>query len=319
MGGQRDLARRVIRAVGVAEERFGEDGLRIMRAVRFAAVLEMPLEVSTEAAIGPAIPVFRKVSSERVRDELLKLLEAPRPSEGLELMRRTGLLAEVLPELVEGVGLAQNRHHPHDVYRHTLIVVDSAPAETLLRLAALLHDVGKPPTAADNPGRPGEKSFHDHAKVGARMADEICRRLRMSNRDRERVVGLVRHHNFRLDGWTDRGVRRFLARVEPALLEDLLRLKRADVMGKGGDPERLERLDELRARLEQERDRAPALRTGDLALSGGLLMAHLGLEPGPRVGELLRALLDRVVDDPALNEEATLLRLAEELNLDDGA
>jgi len=319
LGGQQDLERRVIRAVGEAAERFGEDGLRIMRAVRFAAVLEMHLEQETEDAIGPAIPVFRKVSRERVRDELLKLLEAPRPSVGLEIMRRTGLLGEVLPELVKGVGLTQNRHHPHDVYRHTIIVVDSAPADPLLRMAALLHDVGKPATAADNPNRPGEKSFHGHEKVGARMADDICGQLRMSNRDRARVVGLVQNHNFRLDGWTDRSVRRFLARVEPALLPDLLRLKRADVLGKGGDPERLQRLDELKARLEAERDRAPALHTRDLALSGGRLIAHLGLKPGPRVGEILRELLERVLDDPSLNEEEALLGMAEELNSDDSA
>ena len=312
--GQRDLERGLIRAVGVAAERFGEDGLRVMRAVRFAAVLELHLEEATEAAICPAIPVFRKVSRERVRDELLKLLEAPRPSVGLEIMRRTGLMAEVLPDLLKGVGLTQNRHHPLDVYRHTLLVVDSAPPRALIRLTALLHDVGKPPTAMDNPRRPGEKSFHDHEQVGARMADDICGGLRLSNSDRQRVVALIRAHNFRLDGWTDRAVRRFLARVEPDLREELFQLKRADVMGKGGDPERLERVDELWARVKAELSRAPALNTRELALDGRLLMTHLGLEPGPRVGQIMRALLERVVDEPELNEEATLLRLAEEIH-----
>ena len=313
LDGQRDLGRGLIRAVGVAAERFGEDGLRVMRAVRFAATLELQLEPDTEAAIEPAIPVFRKVSRERIRDELLKLLEAPRPSVGLEIMRGTGLMAEVLPELLAGVGLTQNQYHPYDVYRHTLEVVDAAPPLAMLRLAALLHDVGKPPTAADNPRRPGERSFHKHEVVGAGMAADICRRLRMSNKGRERVAALILAHNFRLDGWTARSVRRFLARVDPDLMDDLFTLKRADIMGKGGDPERLERLVELRARMEQERGRAPALRTNDLAVDGRLLMTQLELAPGPRVGQLLRALLKRVVDDPDLNDEATLLRMARQL------
>jgi len=313
VGGEADLARGLLRAVGVAAERFGEDGLRVMRAVRFAAVLEVELEPQTEAAIAPALPVFRKVSAERVRDELLKLLDAPRPSVGLELMRRTGLLHEVLPELTPAVGMKQNRYHPHDVYHHTLQVVDAAPARDMLRLAALLHDVGKPPTCEANPERPGEFRFHGHVVGGAAMARKICERLRLANRDRDRVEALVRHHIFPMRGWSGAGLRRFLRRIGPDLLEDLFTLKEADLQGKADLDERLPRLRELLERLREQRRRQPPMKTGDLALKGGRLMKELGLEPGPRVGELLRALLERVIDDPELNDEQRLLGLAREL------
>ena len=317
MGGERDLAAGVIRAVGVAAERFGEDGLRVMRAVRFAAVLELDLEPETEAAIEPAIPVFRKVSQERVRDELLKLMGARRPSTGLELMRTTGLLDEVLPELSLAVGLKQNRYHPHDVYVHTLRVVDCAPPDDVLRLAALLHDIGKPPTCKANPRRPGENSFHNHEVVGAEMARALCARLRLSNRDRDRVEALIRAHNFPLEGWRAPGLRRFLRQVGVELLEDLFALKRADILGKEDDGGRLLLLDALWDRLQEELARAPALSTRDLAVDGRRLMTHLGLKPGPWLGVLLRALLERVIEQPELNEVGVLLELAERLQRED--
>src|SRR4029077_8228015 len=233
--GRSDLGRRLIRAVGDPVERFNEDGLRPMRAVRQAAQLGFEIEAATHAAIPRTLEVFRKVSLERIRDELLKLLAAPHPSRGLELMRETGLLGEVLPELLEGVGCTQNRFHKHDVYGHTLSVVDATDGDAIVRLGALLHDVGKPRARQPREGAPGEYSFFKHEYVGADMADAICRRLKLPNADRERVVGMVAHHMFFYSSdWTDGAVRRFVRNVGGTeALGPLFALREGDVAGRG--------------------------------------------------------------------------------------
>jgi len=224
--GRGDLARRLIRAVGDPVARFREDGLRPMRAVRQAAQLGFEIEAATLAAIEPTLDVFRKVSAERVRDEMLKLLASPRPSVGLELMHHTGLLAEVLPEILEGVGCTQNRFHKHDVYGHTLAVVDATRGDALVRLGALLHDVGKPRARQPREGAPGEYSFFKHEYVGKDMADAIARRWKLSTADRARVVAMVEHHMFfYTPDWTDGTVRRFVRRVGPETLDALFALR----------------------------------------------------------------------------------------------
>src|SRR5450631_14458 len=164
--GQGDIARALVRAVGDPILRFTEDGLRPMRAVRQATQLGFSLDSCTQAAIPKTLDSFRKVSAERIRDELGKLLLSPMPSTGIELMRVTGLLAEVLPELLPMVDCVQNHFHKHDVYRHTLATLDATPPDFILRLAALLHDVGKPKTQAPREDAPGEYSFFRHEHVG---------------------------------------------------------------------------------------------------------------------------------------------------------
>ncbi len=233
--GRADLSRGVIRAVGDPMARFREDGLRPMRAVRQAAQLAFDIDPPTQAAIRPTLDVFRKVSAERIRDELLKLLGAPQPSRGLLLMRDTGLLGDVIPELLESVGCTQNRFHKHDVFDHTLHVVDETRGDPILRLGALLHDVGKPRARQPREGAPGEYSFFQHEYVGATMADEICRRLKLANAERERVVGVVKNHMFFYQpDWTDGTVRRFVRRVGGhEALDDLFALRAGDVAGRG--------------------------------------------------------------------------------------
>jgi tRNA nucleotidyltransferase (CCA-adding enzyme) len=315
-GGRVDLQAGLIRAVGDPLERFSEDGLRAMRAVRFAAQLGFRLDPPTEAAIAPSLTVFRKVSAERVRDELVKILSSPTPSLGLELMRRTGLMAEVIPELLEGVDFTQNRFHAHDVWAHTLAVVDAtalgskvAPAFTV-RLAALLHDVAKPRTAQPRPESPGEHTFFRHELVGAEMADAIGRRLKLSTQEREHVVNLVKNHMFWYSAeWTDGTVRRFMSRVGQESLEDLFALRAGDVRGRGRDEDPRTELGELEDRVALERQRASALKVADLAISGRDVMALLGTAPGPIVGEVLRRLLERVLDDASLNTREQLSAL----------
>ena len=308
-GGQEDLARKMIRAVGDPEARFREDGLRPMRAVRQAAQLGFEIDPATEAAIAPTLDVFRKVSAERVRDEMLKLLGAPRPSVGLELMRRTGLLAEVLPELIEGVGCTQNRFHKHDVYGHTLSVVDATRGDALVRLGALLHDVGKPRARQPREGAPGEYSFFKHEYVGRDIADSICKRWKLSTAERARVVSMVEHHMFYYTpDWTDGTVRRFVRRVGGDTLDALFALREGDVVGRGfgEDPER--ELGELRRRIADVAAADAALHVTDLAINGKDVMSF-GVPPSREIGEILERLLELVLDDPSLNERETLLAL----------
>jgi len=316
--GRVDLAAGLIRAVGDPLARFSEDGLRPLRAVRFAAQHGFVLDPPTEAAIPLTLEIFKKVSAERVRDELVKILLAKVPSVGLELMRTTGLLGEVIPELLEGVGFHQNRYHAHDVWQHTLAVVDATPvfsmpsgrAEWVPRLAALLHDVAKPRTAQDKPDAPGERSFYKHDLVGADMTDAIARRLRLSGDERERVAHLVANHMFWYEpDWTDGTVRRFIGRVGLEALPDLFALREGDVIGRGRGERPGTELDELKRRIDGELSRAAALKVGDLAIGGGDVMRILGCKPGRGVGELLRRLLERVLDDAALNDKAKLEEL----------
>jgi len=313
-GGQRDLAARVIRAVGDPLERFLEDGLRAMRAVRFAAQLEFAIDPPTERAIPDAIEVFRKVSAERVRDELVKILGADKPSIGLELMRTTGLLAATMPELLEGVGMHQNRFHAHDVWHHTLAAVDATELggdpPWLVRFAALLHDVAKPRTAAPKEDSPSENTFYRHESVGAAMAEEICRRLKLANAERDTIVNLVGNHMFwYTPEWSDGTVRRFISRVGVEHLDALFALRAGDVRARGHAEEPGVEIDELKARVAEEIRKESALKITDLAVGGADVMEVLGCKPGPIIGDVLRALLERVLDDATLNERDTLRAL----------
>jgi tRNA nucleotidyltransferase (CCA-adding enzyme) len=316
-GGQRDLAARLIRAVGDPLERFLEDGLRAMRAVRFAAQLEFAIDPPTERAIPEAIEVFRKVSAERVRDELVKILAAKKPSIGLELMRTTGLLGASIPELLEGVGMHQNRFHAHDVWHHTLAAVDATDLGPegsgppwLVRFAALLHDVAKPRTAAPKEDSPSENTFYRHESVGAAMAEEICRRLKLANAERDTIVNLVGNHMFwYTPEWSDGTVRRFISRVGVEHLDALFALRAGDVRARGHAEEPGVEVDELKARVADEIRKESALKITDLAVGGADVMQVLGCKPGPIIGDVLRALLERVLDDATLNDRDTLRAL----------
>lgn len=311
-GGIADLDARLLRAVGDPAARFREDALRMIRAVRLAATLEFAIEPATLAAIGAQARLAEHLSGERVGAELEKLLAAPRPSIGLRLMEETGLLAVVSAELALQRGLPQNKIPGEDLWDHTLRTVDAAPAaRPVVRLAALLHDIGKPATLSD--GR-----FHGHETVGARQATELLRRLRYPKAVIERVGHLVRHHMFTPDpDATDAAVRRFIMRIGAPALDELFALREADDVGSGfppGDPE----LAAFRERVRRELEAQHALDREALAVDGNDLIAELGLVPGPRLGRMLDALLDRVVADPALNDRPTLLLLAQSMLADMG-
>ncbi len=313
-GGEADLRAGILRAVGDPVARFREDGLRILRAARLVAKLELVLDPATEAGMAPALDSLARVSAERVRDELTKLLSARRPSLGLAVLARTRALAIILPELVEGVGVRQNRFHRYDVWDHTMATVDATPGDAIVRLGALLHDVAKPRTAAPRPDSPDENTFYRHDAVGATMAETILRRLRFSNAERERVVGMVAHHMFwYTPSWTDAAVRRFIRKVGKEALADLFALRAGDVIGRGRGEHPDSELAELRARVDKILVEEQALSIGDLAIDGKDVMAALGIPPGRKVGEVLEALLERVIEDPTLNERDRLLELVPEV------
>lgn len=313
-GGVDDLRRRLIRAVGDPAERFAEDGLRILRGARFVATLEFELDPATEAAMPAALDTYRRVSRERVRDEWVKALAARRPSRAFEVMRRTGMLEVTCPILLEQVGCEQNRHHAYDVWVHTMHCLDASEGPMVVRLAALLHDLGKPRTRAHS-DKTDDWTFYHHEQLGADLADDWLERYRFSNDERRRVVHLVRHHLVcYAPEWTDSAVRRFVRRVGRDAIPDLLALARADALAKGRPVEEdLARLDELEARVDALVSEQTALSVKQLAIGGKDVMQTLGIAPGPRIGVLLDALLERVLEDPALNERDRLLALLREL------
>jgi tRNA nucleotidyltransferase (CCA-adding enzyme) len=314
-GGRQDLGAGVLRAVEDPDARFAEDPLRPLRAVRFEVELDLTPEAATLAAMRRAGPAVARAAPERVRDELLRTLAGRAPSRGSERMRETGMLAALLPEIAAMVDVTQNRFHRLDVYRHTLAALDfvseSAEADPLLRLAVLLHDVGKPLTR--HPRR-GEPTFIGHERVGACLAEARAQALRLPKEAVERVRDLVRHHLIHYtDRWSDRAVRRFLRRVGLPRVPDLLRLYAADLRAK--DPESDTgaavpgEVGALAVRIEAVRSAGAALRVDDLAISGNDVMDALGIPPGPGVGQALAALLDRVTADPSLNRRERLLAL----------
>ena len=281
----------------------------MVRAVRLAAVLEFEIDAETLAAVARNAELARHLSGERIRAELMKLLAADRPSIGLRLMAESGLLDVIAPDLARQRGLAQNKIDGEDLWDHTLRTVDAAPNREVVRLATLLHDVGKPDTIDAGP-------FHGHESVGAEMARDYLAGLHAPRALQERVAHLVRHHMFAYEpGWGDAAVRRFIRNVGPGCIEDLLALRAADNVGSGLPPD-AGGLAELAARIDAELAANVVLGRSQLAIDGTDLMRELGLLQGRLLGEILDGLTDRVVAEPALNDRAILLDMARQAILE---
>jgi tRNA nucleotidyltransferase (CCA-adding enzyme) len=311
--GREDLAAKVIRAIGNPDDRFREDGLRPLRACRFAAQLGFTVEPATKAAIPRALDVAALVSAERVRDEIVKILGSPVPSVGFWLMHETGLLALVLPELTACDGVAQGDLHCWDVLTHSLMSCDAAPRDDLvLRLAALLHDVGKPRTMAAGPG--GRPTFHGHELLSRSIAAAVLERLRFPTAVTQAVAHLIGEHMFNYtEEWSDAAVRRLVARIGEEHIDSLIALRRADHAGMcpGNADAYPQGLALFAGRVRDVLGGAKALTVRELAVDGTDVMERLGIRPGPAVGVVLAQLLEAVLDDPALNERERLLEIAE--------
>jgi tRNA nucleotidyltransferase (CCA-adding enzyme) len=309
--GRSDIANKLLRCVGDPFERFGEDGLRPLRALRLASQLGFEVESVTLAAIPASLDRLGLVSAERVRDELGKIMLSPRPSAGLRLMERTGILGAVIPEALEGRGVWQKGSHRFDVLDHLFACADAAPGDLALRLAAFLHDIGKP--RAIGIGSEGDPTFYGHEEISAAMSGEILRRLRFPNALVDEVTHLVRHHMFAYDdSWTDAAVRRFLARVGSSNLDRLLALRLSDGTGMTGLPVDPRSLEPLRTRVELVLAKEHAFGLKDLAV-GGEDLASIGVPKGPVMGRILAELLETVIDDPDLNKRERLLEIGARL------
>lgn len=311
-GALRDLEARTIRTVGDPVERFREDGLRPLRAIRFACQLDFDIDEGTFHSIPGVLDRVSLVSQERVRDEIVKILECEKPSRGLDLMHQSGLLAMFLPELDSSRGIAQNEFHAYDVYWHSLCTCDAVPGDKpLVRLAALLHDIGKPSMKEDREGR---VTFYNHQHVGAEMTAKIIDRLRFSSAQREYVVKLVDNHMFDYHSdWTDGALRRFVRRVGVDAIADVFDLRIADYLGNGLRQGFPHYLDEMRARIDRILEEDDALSEADLEVDGNDVMKELGIGRGKAVGAALRELLELVLDDPRLNKREELLARLREM------
>lgn len=308
--GQKDIKDKIIRAVGNPEERFNEDALRLMRAVRFATQLDLSagwlIEEKTTEAIKKESGLLGMIAKERIRDEFVKILMTSNPSSGIELLRQFGLLKHIMPELEEGFGVGQNKHHIYTVWEHNLRALDYAAKKNYsleIRLASLLHDVGKPATkAGDGP----DCTFYNHEVVGAKIAAKIFDRLRFSKSFTEKTVHLIRCHLFyyNVGEVTEAGVRRFLRRVGPENVDDLIKIREADRIGSGvpkAVPYKLRHLLFMIEKVKQD-PISPKM----LKVNGEDVMKILGIAPGPKIGRILSVLLDEVIENPEKNTNKNL-------------
>jgi len=313
-GGQKDLKKGIIRAVGQPEDRFSEDALRMIRAVRFACQLNFKIERGTFRAIKEKAYWIQAIAKERIRDELIKIIMSPQPDRGIELLRKAKLLRYIIPELEQGVGISQNKHHLYTVYEHSILSLKYAAQRNynlVVRLAALLHDIAKPQVKE---GEGPEATFYNHDTLGAKFAIRILERLRFPKKIIEKVAHLIRHHMFVYDPETvtEAGVRRLLRRVGPENINDLINLRIADRLGSGcpkAVPYRLRHLFYLIERVSRD-----PISVKMLKVDGYDVMKTLNLKPGPRIGLLLEALLAEVLEDPQKNTKKYLLGRLKELN-----
>lgn len=324
--GQKDIKNKIIRTVGNPYERFLEDGLRPIRAIRFSAKLNFKIESETLKSISAPeiIEKTKTISLERFRDELLKLMQAEKPSEGLKIMEKTGILGIFMPELMPCRGCIQTDFrgfHEFDVLDHLFYSCDGAPKEKInVRLAALLHDTGKPASKKIVPTPQGETvTFYRHEQYSAEIARKLLFRLKFSNAEIDNICHLIENHMFNYEPqWKDSAVRRFLVKVKAENVEDLFDLRLADIYGMRNTPVRLhdsqtaKLLLEFKERIEKEQQKKSALSLKSLAVNGKDLM-EAGIPGGKELGTILNELFETVLEDPAQNEKDTLMAIAKKI------
>jgi tRNA nucleotidyltransferase (CCA-adding enzyme) len=310
-GGQRDIEGKVVRAVLNPSERFQEDPLRMMRAIRFSLELRYTIEPETLIDIQPMAQAIDIVAKERVRDELLKILMVRRPSAGFHLMRKSGLLKGILPELMEGYRKRQNNYHKYTIYRHAMETVDSIKDDPVLRLSALFHDIAKPRVRKKINGR---RRFFGHAKASAELTKEIMMRLKFSNERIARVTHLIARHMFDYKReLSDKAVRRFIKRIGAGNVDDLIALRKADDLAHGLGRGFEKDIEKFKNRIDSQMKKSYPFTISDLAVNGHDVMNKLGLQPGPRVGQILNQLLEVVIEKPEYNRKDKLVEIVKRM------
>lgn len=313
--GQEDLKDKVLRTVGLASDRFGEDALRMIRAVRFSVQLGFTISSETSEAIIAHAALLEKISKERIRDEFSKIIMSDDPVIGIVMCQKFGLLRYIVPELEEGIGVKQNSDHIYEVWEHVLRALGHAAERKWsleVRLAALFHDIGKPRTKGWSEEKK-DATFYGHDVVGERMVKKIMERLRYSSETSDKVLKLVRNHMFftDIDKITLSAVRRIVRNVGKENVWDLMNVRACDRIGMGRPVETPYRLRKYESMIE-EAMRAPVT-VGMLKINGQRIMEITGLKPGPKIGFTLHALLEEVLDDPNLNTEEYLEKRAKDL------
>lgn len=307
--GRKDLNNKVLKAVGDASERFNEDALRMMRAVRIAGELKFQIEKNTFEAIQSNATLINRIAKERIKDELFKILKSNNPYSGFVHLKESGLMQEILPELTKCFGIEQKsvgRHHIYDVGTHLLMSLKECKSEDpITRFATLIHDIGKPQTVRKLPT--GVITFYNHEMVSTRIAENIADRLKFSSKEKDKLVKLVRFHQFTVDEHqTDSAIRRFITNIGLEYVEDMLHLRVADRLG-GGASETSWRLEEFKKRLVEVQKQPFAIK--DLKINGKDVMEKLNIPAGPKVGEILEKLFNEVVENNVPNERESLLKL----------
>lgn len=314
--GIKDLSKGIIKTVGNPTDRFKEDGLRILRAVRLSTELEFEIESETEKSIVLNADLLENISAERIRDEFSKIIASKEPMRGILTAKKVNILSHFLPELLEGVGCEQNKAHSFDVFEHLIRSLDHAAKKDFsfeIRLTALLHDIGKPATRRFSKEK-NEYTFYGHEVVGARMTKKILERLKFSRETIETVVNLVRWHMFFSDTEmiTLSAVRRMIANVGKEKIWDLMNVRVCDRIGTGRPKENPFRLRKYHAMID-EAMRDP-ISVSQLKISGTDLIEKLHIKPSPQMGQILLALLEEVLEDPTKNTEEYLESRALELS-----
>lgn len=306
--GQEDLEKKIIRAVGDPDKRFKEDALRLMRGVRIAGQLEFDIEKKTLESIKKNAKLINNVAGERIRDEIFKILLSPTPSKGIELLRQSGLLKELIPELLDGYGLDQKGHHIDDVWTHNLKSLNNCDSKNVItRLASLLHDIGKAKVAR---GKGEARTFYNHEVVGSRMAVAFGKRLRLSKKELDQLFRLTRWHMFTVqETQTDKAVRRFIRNVSLKYINEMISLRRADRLG-SGSKETSWRWELFKKRIVEVQKQPFSI--PDMKISGEDVMKILEIKAGRKVGEVLTAIFKEVEEDPKLNTREVLLKKIKE-------
>ncbi|MDD3190172.1 MAG: HD domain-containing protein [Candidatus Pacebacteria bacterium] len=316
--GKDDLDKKIIRAAGNPDERFSEDALRMLRAIRFAVQLDFKIEEATFGSIKKNASLIENISKERIRDEFQKMILSNNPARSIELLQESGILKFVIPELEEGIGMTQNRHHIYTIYEHLIRTLRECPSKKLeVRLAALFHDIAKPQTKA---GEGQDSTFYNHDFVGAKVTGKILRRLKFSNKTIENTSLLVKNHMFYYNTGevSEAGVRRLIKRVGKENLKDLMDLRIADRLGSGtpkAKPYKLRHLEYLIEKVSKD-PISPKM----LKINGEDIMNLLDIQPGPKVGAILKVLLAEIIEDTDKNDREHLedrVRELYELSLED--
>ena len=303
-GGALDIKGRTIKAVENPGDRFKEDPLRMLRAVRIAGELEFKINKDTIDMIPSLASLLATVSVERIRDEFVKILLCRKPSNLLEILLETGLMDCILPELLEGYSIEQNSWHMHTVFKHICETVENIPPNRILRLAALLHDIGKPRVRKEVDG---EYHFYRHESISSEMAKEIMERFRFGREEIKKITTLISLHMIDYSKeWGDAAVRRLIRRAGRENIDELLTLRKADIIAHGVADDKLELITHLGQRIEKMKNNNASIDIIDLAIDGKKVMNILGLQSGPEVGGILHRLLEHVIDDPELNTEEKL-------------